>query len=860
VRLEALVSYVNLDDAGWTELRVHGVSGTPPESMLRHPNAHLVAGNSLAGFYRRAWEAESTAEDTRNSRLEAYSWGGLTSGDNRRALWLLLLPFMLLNVAYYMTPSRRLPDSDHGKRTDRFSASVQRLLALSFTVMFALTVVTVAMDLVGWQCGAGAAGEGRATCAGGGGWLGWLGWSWLSSPGRQLVVTALVPLAAFLLLWRLAQNTWRSMESAEVPQSVGEPTPLTPLEDRAMWNGREAVRRLRALHVSAGLAVPGVFVAAALLPDPSKGLGAVLDSAAWDTPATVIRSLALLALLALLLGVAVTVAWPGIASRERPLHGPEEKQQAAQRTKEAGERRSPFRFLPWVALALTALAGAAAWPYRGAARVSATGLPWLVSSVLGLFVVQAVLVVFLFLVCARLRRLAPARGQGGPEGVEHRPAWRGFGMPLVAVLGWLLAGGLSAGVALRAADSLGQPVAEGHRTEAEPGDVAELVVPTAYHWVAVVGLAAGVIALGLAGFAYYRLRKPSPEDLERVDLAYRGQDPADHPERRKEIAGQWRKARGLADLGRQLFGSFLAALIGLVLAGTILYLTVGTRLLTGAPLLVTVAGLALTASVLAVLWVGRQAYRNPAFRRTIGIAWDLGTFWPRAVHPLAPPCYAERAIPDLLGRLQLFADSSDGRRALLSCHSQGAVLGAAALLQAEESVTANTCFLTYGAPLARLYQRFFPAYFSRPTLQRLGGFLACHPPVADEKPRAGWRWRNLYRHSDPIGGAVFTEYPATLELDPNGQATGDNQDVDRQLIDPAFAREAGNPCYPPTHGHSDYFADPAFDWTVDALRDRHLPACASRTADPVRSGLDQSSVTAALAPSAAVTTEPSGPE
>ena len=857
------MSYVNLDDAGWTELRVHGVSGTPPESMLLHPHAHLVAGNRLAGFYRRAWEAESTAEDTGDRRLEAYSWGGLTSGDNRRALWLLLLPFMLLNVAFYMTPSRRLPDSDHGKRTDRFSASVQRLLALSFTLTFALTVVTVAMDLVGWQCGAAAASEGRPTCAGGGGWLGWLGWSWLDSPGRQLAATALVPLAAFLLLWRLAQNTWRDMEKTEVPQTRGQPAPGTPLEDRAMWNGREAVRRLRALHVSAGLAVPGVFVAAALLPDPSGGLGAVLDGAAWDTRAAVIRSLALLALLTLLLGVAITVAWPGIASRERPPHGSEEKRQDAQRTKERGERRGPLRFLPWVALALTVLAGAAAWPYRGEASVEADGLPWLVTSVLGLFVVQAALVVLLFLVCVRLRRLAPARGQGSPTGVQHRPAWWGFGMPLVAVLGWLLAGGLSAGVVLRAADSLGQPVAEGQPTEGRPGDVADLVVPTAYQWVAVVGLAAGVIAvgIGLAVFAYYRLGKLTPEHLARVDLAYSAEDAADNSERRKEIAGQWRKAGGLAELGRRLFGFFLIALIGLALAGAILYGTVGTRLLTGAPLLVTVAGLALTASVLGVLWVGRQAYRNPAFRRTVGIAWDLGTFWPRAVHPLAPPCYAERAIPDLLGRLKLFTGSPDGRRALLSCHSQGAVLGAAALLQAEKSVTENTCFLTYGAPLARLYQRFFPAYFSRPTLERLGDSLACHhPPTGDEHPRASWRWRNLYRPSDPIGGWVFTDYPAKLNLDPNDQVAGDNRDVDRQLIDPAFARRAGDPCYPPTRGHSDYFADLAFDCTVNALRDRRLPTGGGHPADLLPPGMEQPTVTTAMAPPAAATTTSPEPE
>jgi hypothetical protein len=36
-----------------TELRIHGVSGSDGPTMLEHPQALQVAGNAVAGFYRR---------------------------------------------------------------------------------------------------------------------------------------------------------------------------------------------------------------------------------------------------------------------------------------------------------------------------------------------------------------------------------------------------------------------------------------------------------------------------------------------------------------------------------------------------------------------------------------------------------------------------------------------------------------------------------------------------------------------------------------------------------------------------------------------------------------------------------------
>jgi len=72
------------------ELRVHGVSGTPPEALLSCPTEFLeeVAGDKSAGFYRRQpWLEDATSGPPGAWRkvLEAYSWGGLTSGPASRA-------------------------------------------------------------------------------------------------------------------------------------------------------------------------------------------------------------------------------------------------------------------------------------------------------------------------------------------------------------------------------------------------------------------------------------------------------------------------------------------------------------------------------------------------------------------------------------------------------------------------------------------------------------------------------------------------------------------------------------------------------------------------------------------------------
>ena len=665
---------------------------------------------------------------------------------------------------------------------------MQRLLALSFTVTFALTAITVAMDLVGWKCAAPATGDVCGTS-----WLGWLDAAWLRDrPGRQVAVTALLPLAVVGLLWWLAGATWDKLERVRPPASDTAARPVeieTPLEDRAMWNGRGPVRRLRAVHVATGLALPGVFA-----------LAPVQANSAW-------RPTVLLALVAFLVAMVVVVAHPTVAHRERPFRDTGKE--------DDDERRSPFRFLPWCALALTVLGlavaatGTVARGHAGAGRHRRG--PEHAAVVGGRAAVDV----------PRPGRAARAAPRGllepeaaGPAGaadadtgekrrVGLRPAWRGYAMPAIALLAWVLAGGFSAGIVLRAADTLGTPVAPGYRGD----DAYPLVVPLAYRWVAAAAFALAVTAVLSAVFVWVRLRRWKQMTTD-VAQAYGAAATKADEKRTEEIARAWARAMLLTGEARRVLGFLLVVTAVVVLVAGVFFLFFRDRWAIDERL-VTAGNAVLSASVLGLLWVGRQAYRNPAQRRTVGIVWDLGTFWPRAVHPLAPPCYAERAVPDLIGRLEyLTGTGTDGAgkddgTVLLSCHSQGSVLGAVVLMQVGTPTSARTAFLTYGCPLARLYGRFFPAYFSGTALDRLGGFLrdtdtdaeatdtvtgTDHRPAAaaDAVERATWRWRNLYRRSDPIGGAVFVDRPPVWS-----SARADPDDVDRPLLDPVFARSPG---------------------------------------------------------------------
>jgi hypothetical protein len=211
-------------------------------------------------------------------------------------------------------------------------------------------------------------------------------------------------------------------------------------------------------------------------------------------------------------------------------------------------------------------------------------------------------------------------------------------------------------------------------------------------------------------------------------------------------------------------------------------------------------------------------YRNTTFRRSIGVVWDISTFWPRGAHPFAPPCYAERAVPELVTRVSALPATP----LVLGGHSQGGLLTLATIAQLSRDRRERLFLLTFGCQVTRLYGRAFPAFFGRQARQRFAVLLGGDP----DQGWAGLRWRNLYRDTDylgwPISGTARAGDLAGRVVVRGSAATRDplGEAVDRGVLDPRGLDPstgvglqpdlAGEVIDPPIRAHSDYPLTPEY--------------------------------------------------
>lgn len=238
------------------ELRVHGVHGTSPQSMLG-VEAAQVAGDKLTGLYRA--KGDLPYRRVRDGHaVEAYSWGALTSGVQgffgwvRRVLWLTLLPFAFVNVAHW---SRFYIDTDRPDqwgREARSGARCVRWAGLLLTVLLVLTPCLLFVDLVAWQCyGLKVNGCPRLPDA-----MDFL--AGFSVP-RRMAIASLIPVGLVLMLCVLARATQARYEAFEDTSNAGKDSFADPLRSKDMWNGKQLCEDLRALHIAVGLSTVVLF-------------------------------------------------------------------------------------------------------------------------------------------------------------------------------------------------------------------------------------------------------------------------------------------------------------------------------------------------------------------------------------------------------------------------------------------------------------------------------------------------------------------------------------------------------------------------------------------------------------------------
>jgi len=753
-------------DTRIVELRVHGVLGASPESLVDAVAAVDVAGDGTGRLVRPADRVRRpspgpvlrTGGRTVPRTVEGYVWGRMTSGNAAKAAWALLFPFTLANVAHWM-----LPPAPATSRTAQslgvLLRALNRLAALLLTVLLVVQVTVVSLDMLAAQCLAP-----TTDCM----------------PGVPEAVRGSALLRSLCGLLPVALVVVAMHRVASVDWKVrGDHRPPSPTPQLAQAPGASVVAdpdtpALRALHTTAALAAPVLL-----------GLGGPTGP---DRPLTA----PLWWISVLLLGVSIV----GVLLLDDPT--------ATGRNRTGVLLRRALGRIP-----RRVLIGTGALVLTGTALLPGElggPLPGSDTTVLAVAGALALCCTVFAVLLAPAALLARREWVALPR--ELRPWAGGWMAAPVLALAALLGGGFGAGVALTVQHTLQRP---------------DLVLPDGYHQItllwgaaAVLGAVVAVVAVPTLLATRYAAERRGRFIPPEVTLLH-----GDHPEDAEIAARRW----WWADLQRRYVHRLLLAVVGLLCGGAVLTVTTGfvtetvpswARWISGVGV-VTLASLAV--GLLRAVYL---AARQPETGRRLGLLADLASFWPREAHPTVPPSYALKVVPELANRA-LEHLKHPGVRVVLVGHSQGSLLATVAtarLLQILPPVDRERVGLvTAGSQLQWAYPRAFPAVVPHSSLAALTGQLRgrwrslCRG--TDPLGGAVSTWsRQVY--GGKLLGVGYRADGTAGPLPPAGRSSTGALVLggDHWLPDPRPRPSAGRRWSPGVLGHSDYYADPEWDRVI----------------------------------------------
>ncbi len=743
------------------ELRIHGVSGTPPHEMLQASidvpltaaDVVQVAGDDQTSFHQRvcdvpdrgAGSADGGGGQLRGGSagsdhiVEAYNWGQLTSGTWRKALWLLLVPFGLVNAAHFTLPAPPLGRGARlGKAVQIICEAALRVLGLVLSLALTLAIAEALVDLLAWQWTALPA-RGSVTAR-------------LPDP-RGVLLGALFLSAAIPLLALWFGGGQAPGAGEPVAPVADQPDTQSPATDRPrQWVGAVALARaskltgrefdvgdpdiptLRNIHLSADwatLALLGFSIA--------DGGGGRAGFGQW------LRHPGSTACLLVLVAALLAVVLIGNPHNER-----------------SPGRRMIIRVTGRIVVAggagvllasLLAVVRARGIPRQtvqhlidGSIPAGRGVLPGIADATFAALVAALAGIAVLAVACAALAatgatRQAPigarvaATGRAAAESAGRRgPFGRylsGMAAPVLASVGMFLGVGFGTGVVVALQQALRRTVGAGRLTSPS----VYLRIAHAWGMTLVEFIVIGVVLFALKSLARNRfgeavrlahnIEPHAASGPQAAPTDVTGDEPGlAHPDDLSRssiarVASAWWLARIKMHV-EWIFAT--VAIFGLILAvpttlaalidrtdptGTECVSTTGPEtwrfvgaLIScrsyGGPAFIATGSLVLLGLGAGLIYLGRKSLSDSKLRRSINVVWDIVAFWPRAAHPLVPPPYTAKALDQLRRRIYFYLGlcaAPAGHRTVCTCakfdppvdrvvlaaHSQGSLVALAAV-------------------------------------------------------------------------------------------------------------------------------------------------------------------------------------